>query len=171
MVPKRRWSTPRLPLVPREKPVSNSCQLLGTTALDRVVIPLGTITIESCGFRSKTVGVSRTLERDLKYFLGDEVSEGSSLCRRPRLLISSDCLVKFGFMTVSSFILIRRRAPPIDRGGGCATKSSGSFLGYLILLVIRIEGLDCGKDAGTFSSSSSSSLQRRLLGDMLCDIV
>ena len=43
-------------------------------------------------------------------------------------------------MTANSFIL--RRALPIERGGGCATKSSGSFLGYLILLVVRIEGLD-----------------------------
>ena len=141
MLPKRWCSTARS-LVTREKPVSNTCQVLGITALDRVVIPLGTIIIESCGFISKLEGVSRTLERDLKNFLGDKVSEGSSLCRRPRSLISSDCLVKFGFMTAYSFILIMRRAPPIERGGGCATKSSGSFLGYLILLVVRIEGLD-----------------------------
>lgn len=127
--------------------------------------------IESYGFISKLVGVSRTLERDLKNFLGDKVSEGSSLYRRPLSLISSDCLVKFGLMTAYSFILIVRRAPPIERGGGCATKSSGSFLGYLILLVVRIEGLDCAELAGTFSSSSSSSLQRRLLDEMLCDIV
>ena len=139
MVPKR-WCSRSL--VTSEKPVSYSCQLLGTTALDRVVIPFGIIIIESCGFISKAVGVSRTLDRDLKNFLGDKVSDGSSLCRRPLSLISSDCLVKFGLMTAYSFILIVRRAPPIERGGGCATKSSGSFLGYLILLVVRIEGLD-----------------------------
>jgi hypothetical protein len=128
--------------------------------------------IDSYGFISKAVvGVSRTLERDLKNFLGDKVSEGSSLSLRPRSLISSDCLVIFGLMTAYSFILIIRRAPPIERGGGCATKSSGSFLGYLILLVIRIEGLDYAKHAGTFSSSSSSSLQLRLQDEMLCDIV
>jgi hypothetical protein len=99
--------------------------------------------IDSYGFISKAVvGVSRTLERDLKNFLGDKVSEGSSLSLRPLSLISADCLVKFGLTTAYSFIFIIRRAPPIERGGGCATKSSGSFLGYLILLVIRIEGLD-----------------------------
>ena len=143
MVP-RSWISKALPLVTREKPVSNSCQLLGTTALDRVVMPLGTMKIDSYGFISKTKeGVSSTLERDLNNFLGDNISEGSSLCLRPRSLISSDCLVKFGLTTADSFILIVRRAPPIDRGGGCATKSSGSFLGYLILLVVRIDGLDC----------------------------
>lgn len=143
MVP-RSWLSKALLLVTREKPVSNKCQLLGTTALDRVVMPLGTMKIDAYGFISKTEeGVSRTLERDLNNFLGDGISEGSSLCLRPRSLISSDCLVKFGLTTAYSFILIVRRAPPIDRGGGCATKSSGSFLGYLILLVVRIDGLDC----------------------------
>ena len=143
MVPRSWWWSTALALVTREKLASKSCQLLGTTALDRVVMPLGTITIDSYGFISKTEGVSRTLERDLNNFLGDSISEGSSLCLRPRSLISSDCLVKFGLTTAYSFILIVRLAPPIDRGGGCATKSSGSFLGYLILLVVRIHGLDC----------------------------
>ena len=74
-----------LALVTREKPVSNSCccQLLGTTALDRVVIPLGTIIIEYCDFISSETGASRTLERDLNNFLGDNVSDGASLCLRP----------------------------------------------------------------------------------------
>jgi hypothetical protein len=58
-----------------------------------------------------------------------------------RLLPLPEGSVKFGLDFVSSVILISLLAPPIERGPSKEMKSSGSFLGYLILLDVRIDVL------------------------------